>query len=166
MSSIDPATASGASALGRQQPVLRDRAGRVYEPAVGPRLKVLLAVIFAGAAVLGATGVYMLAIDVFEKARSITYTNQFTLWMILVHVLVGTLLVVPFLIFGFVHLASARHRKNRIAVRLGISLFITCILVGLTGLALIQIDEKIALSWLVLARPLPCPGYRRGQRLG
>ena len=37
------------------QPVLRDRKGFVYEPAIGPRLKVLLFAIFGSVAILGAT---------------------------------------------------------------------------------------------------------------
>jgi tetratricopeptide (TPR) repeat protein len=115
--------------------------GLPYEPAIGPRLKVLLVVIFAAVAVLGATGVYLLTITCLEKARGLTYTNQFTLWMFIVHVLLGVLLVVPFLIFGFAHLASARHRRNRVAVRLGIALFSISIVAGVTGLALIQLEK-------------------------
>src|SRR5205807_8102875 len=35
--------------------------------------------------------------------------------------------------------STARHRKNRRAVKLGLTLFVTGILVGLSGLALIQL---------------------------
>jgi tetratricopeptide (TPR) repeat protein/uncharacterized membrane protein len=126
--------------------------GLPYEPAIGPRLKILLAVIFAAVALLGATGVYLLAITCLEKARGLTYTNQFTLWMFIVHVLLGVLLVIPFLVFGFTHLASARHRRNRLAVRLGITLFISSIAVGLTGLALIQMEKLPQLPTGTMAR--------------
>src|SRR5207245_8829879 len=108
---------------------LWDALGRPYEPAVSPRLKVLLFFTFACVAVLGATGAYLVAIRVMEWAKNITYTNQFTLWMFLVHVVVGVILVVPFLFFGFSHYATARHRKNRLAVKLGLMLFGTGILV-------------------------------------
>ena len=119
---------------------LRDALGRPYEPAVSPRLKVLLFFTFACVAVLGATGAYLVAIRVMEWAKNITYTNQFTLWMFLVHVVIGVILVVPFLVFGFSHYATARHRKNRLAVKLGLTLFITGIIVGLSGLVLIQLE--------------------------
>src|SRR5262249_39644116 len=122
------------------RPVLRDRRGMVYEPAVGPKLKVLLFGIFALVALLGATGVYLLAIRALEWRRDQVFTNSFTLSMFIVHVVGGVLLVIPFLLFGGIHLATARHRKNRRAVKLGIILFIAGILVGLTGLALIQIN--------------------------
>ena len=41
---------------------LRDRRGRVYTPAIGPRLKGLLLVILAGVALLGANSVYLASI--------------------------------------------------------------------------------------------------------
>jgi tetratricopeptide (TPR) repeat protein len=118
---------------------LRDRKGRPYLPAVGPRLKVLLFVIFAAVALLGATGTYLLAIRVAEAALHATYTNAFTISIFIVHVVCGVLLVVPFLCFGITHLLSARTRKNRLAVRLGMVLFSVSICVGLSGLALIQL---------------------------
>ncbi|HMF20117.1 MAG TPA: hypothetical protein VKE98_23115, partial [Gemmataceae bacterium] len=82
----------------------------------------------------------LLAISVLEIARQQTLQNFFSLSMILVHVLVGVVIIIPFLIFGFAHLSSARKRPNRRAVRLGISLFITGIAVCVTGLALIQLS--------------------------
>jgi tetratricopeptide (TPR) repeat protein/uncharacterized membrane protein SirB2 len=142
---------------------LRDRRGRVYVPAVGPRLQVLLAFIFAAVALLGATGAYLVAIRLLEWLRGQTYTNAFTLWMFIAHVGVGVVFVAPFLIFGFVHLATARKRPNRLAVRLGILLFLTGILVCLTGLALIQLEKMPQLPtssvsrWVVYALHLLTP---------
>src|SRR5262249_17340988 len=118
---------------------LRDRKGRPYVPAVGPRLKALLFVIFGAVALLGATGVYLLAIRLLEAVRRATDTNPCPISFFMVHVVVGVLLVLPFLAFGTIHLATARTRKNRRAVRLGIILFSVSIVVGLSGLALIQL---------------------------
>jgi tetratricopeptide (TPR) repeat protein len=118
---------------------LRDRKGLPYVPAVGPRLKVLLYVIFALVAVLGATGIYLLSVRVLEAARGATYTNAFTIAIFMVHVVIGVLLILPFVFFGSVHLTTARQRKNRPAVRLGILLFAVSIVVGVSGLALIQL---------------------------
>ncbi len=120
--------------------VLRDVRGRVYEPAIGPRLKILLFVVFAATAILGVTGIYLLSIDILEKSLDRTYTSQFTLWMFVIHILVGLGIILPFLVFGFTHLLTARKRKNRLAVKLGIALFISGILVVVTGLALIQLS--------------------------
>jgi len=143
------------SAAAGAAPVVRyrDRLGRPYEPAVSPRLRILLALIFAAVAVLGASGIYLLAISVLEIVKQPqTFQNFFSLSMILVHVLVGVAIIIPFLIFGFAHLSTARHRPNRRAVRLGISLFITGIAVCVTGLALIQLSGLPKLSDGTIAR--------------
>lgn len=115
--------------------------GRMYEPALGPRLKILLFIVFAATAVLGVTGIYLLAIDLLERLRQRTYTSQFTLQMFVVHLLVGFVVIVPFLVFGFTHLLTARKRKNRLAVKLGIALFSSGILVVVTGVGLVQFSD-------------------------
>jgi tetratricopeptide (TPR) repeat protein len=138
------AVPAGDVAVAPARPKLRDAWGRPYEPAVGPRLKILLFVIFVGVALLGATGAYLAAIswlNWYDAPRM--YTNQFSLWMFAAHAVFGILLVIPFLVFGFLHLSSARHRKNRVAVRLGIALFTSGIVVCFTGLALNQFGDAL-----------------------
>ncbi|MBO0699588.1 MAG: hypothetical protein J2P46_14425, partial [Zavarzinella sp.] len=48
--------------------------------------------------------------------------------------------ILPFVVFGLYHFITARNRPNRVAVRLGLLLFGSGILVCLTGLALIQLE--------------------------
>jgi hypothetical protein len=68
----------------------------VYVPAIGPRLKVLLAVIFAGVALLGATGAYLAAISLLNWLRQPhSYTTAFTLWTFLVHSAFGVVFLSP-----------------------------------------------------------------------
>ena len=113
----------------------------VYVPAIGPKLKVLLALIFASVAVLGATGAYLSAITLLNWLRAPqTYTSPFTLWMFIGHVGLGVAAVLPFVVFGGYHWLTARGRRNRAAVRLGLLLFSAGILVCLSGLALIQLE--------------------------
>jgi tetratricopeptide (TPR) repeat protein len=119
---------------------LLDAHGRPYEPAVGPRLRVLLFLVFAATALLGITGVYLLSIRLLEALRDQTYTNQFTLWMFVAHVFIGLSIAVPFLAFGIIHYLKSRHRKNRLAVKLGLALFASGIVVVFSGLALIQLE--------------------------
>jgi tetratricopeptide (TPR) repeat protein len=121
------------------RPVLRDAKGQPYEPALKPHLKPILFLVFAATALLGITGVYLSSIRLLEWWRGQTYTNQFTLWMFLAHIAVGVLILAPFLYFGVSHYLSARRRKNRLAVRLGLTLFATGLLVVLSGVALIQL---------------------------
>jgi tetratricopeptide (TPR) repeat protein len=119
---------------------LLDARGRPYEPAVGPRLRALLFLVFAATALLGITGVYLLSIRLLEALREQTYTNQFTLWMFVAHVFIGLLIAAPFFAFGILHYLKSRHRKNRLAVKLGLALFASGIVVVLSGLALIQLE--------------------------
>jgi hypothetical protein len=117
----------------------QDRKGRPYEPAIGPRLRVLLYLLFALFGLLGATAVYLVAIRGLEEFTGRFYWSFFSICMFALHEWLGVLFVLPFLVFGLIHLASARHRKNRLAVRLGVLLFLTGGLVCLTGLALMQL---------------------------
>ena len=122
---------SAAAAPAAAAPALRDRRGNVYQPAVSPRLKALLFIIFGSVAVLGASGAYLASISLLNwwKAPQ-TYTNQTTLWMFLIHVAIGVVIVLPFVIFGLTHYTSARTRKNRLAVKLGLALFVTVVTAG------------------------------------
>src|SRR4030095_7677221 len=89
-----------------------------YVHAIGPKLKVLLALIFASVAVLGATGAYLGAISFLNWYKTPqTYTSPFTLWMFIGHVGIGVAAVLPFVVFGLYHLLTARHRPHRVAGR-------------------------------------------------
>jgi tetratricopeptide (TPR) repeat protein len=112
-----------------------------YVPTVGPALRVVLVLIFASVAVLGATGAYLSAISLlnwYDTSR--LYTTPFTFWMLLAHCAVGVVAVVPFLIFAGAHLATAWKRTNRVAVRLGLVLFALGLVVCGTGLALFRLE--------------------------
>lgn len=145
-------------------PTMRDRRGFVYEPALGPKLRALLFLVFVSFAVLGATGVYLLAVHGLEWIFKKVYESPFSLWMLIVHLGVGVVILVPFLVFGVTHWATARKRRNRRAVRLGLGLFWMGIVVCVTGLALIQLFDQFqlpsdslvrqAMWWLHLVSPI------------
>ncbi len=132
------------SAPGAAAPPARlqvDRKGRVYQPAVGPRLKVVLQVIFISVALLGASGAYQSSITFLNWLLAPrAYTNPFTLWVILFHIALGVGITLPFLAFGVSHYLTARKRTNRMAIRIGIALFLVGIIACLSGFALIQLD--------------------------
>src|SRR5262249_28137466 len=81
----------------------------------------------------GATGFYMLVVRWFNM------TTYFAIMMFGVHELAGVAIIAPFLIFGLLHLFKSRLRKNRLAVKLGIAVFLSGIIVVITGIALLQI---------------------------
>ena len=111
-----------------------------YVRAVGPRLRILLYVVFALFAVLGANSVYLASITFLEWSRGLTYQNYFYMVMFGVHLALGLLIVVPFVIFGFTHIKNAHDRPNRRAVRVGYALFIISLVLLFTGIALMRFD--------------------------
>ena len=90
-----------------------------YTPAISERLRVLLLVVFGLFAFLGATGVYLGAVSLLNYARSPqSYTTPFSLWIFLLHIVVGVVGTLPFLVFGFAHWLTARSRLVRRGKRL------------------------------------------------
>ncbi|HEY1192069.1 MAG TPA: multiheme c-type cytochrome, partial [Gemmata sp.] len=125
-------------------PVVVKRAAKPfvpYQPAIGPKLRVLLLVVFGTFAFLGASGVYLSAVSALNYAKAPqSYTTPFGLWVFLAHIAVGVLGTLPFVVFGAAHWISARKRANRVAVRLGILLFAMGLLVCASGFALVQLE--------------------------
>ncbi len=111
-----------------------------YVRAVGPRLRVLLAVVFALFALLGANSVYLSAITFLEWWRGLTYQNYFYMIMFGAHLVLGLLIVVPVILFGIIHIKNAHDRPNRRAVRVGYALFAIAIVLLVSGLALMRFD--------------------------
>ncbi len=93
-------------------------ARRRYVPVVGPRLKKLLAVVFALFAVLVVNSVYLVTVTVAGPQYQ-NYTYQ---WMFLLHLVLGLLIVLPVIVFGIFHIRNARNRPNKRAIRAGYAL--------------------------------------------
>lgn len=137
---------------------------KAYIPAVTPRLRKLLLVVFALVALLGANSLYLAAITLLEWASGVTYQNYFYQYMFLAHLVLGLLLVAPFLVFGVLHLRAAIGRRNRRAVRMGIALFTTSLIVLASGLALTRFgvprlelrdpDTRALIYWAHVVTPL------------
>jgi len=114
-----------------------------YVRAVGPRLRILLYIIFGAVAVLAANSIYLSAISFLEWLKSdpnTTYQNWFYMVMFGTHLALGLLLISPIVIFGLLHIKNAHNRPNRRAVRVGYLLFATSLIVLVTGLLLTRID--------------------------
>jgi hypothetical protein len=111
-----------------------------YVRAVGPRLRRLLYFIFGLAALLGANSVYLASITFLQWLKEATYENYFYQFMFLAHLVLGLLLVLPFVIFGLIHIKNSHARPNRRAVRVGYLLFAISVVLLVTGLALMRFD--------------------------
>src|SRR3954447_13232256 len=116
---------------------MSDRKGRVYTPAVGPRLRPLLWVILIGFGLLGGNGVYLASVTALTWWKGTTQQTFFYMLMVAVHLILGVGLIVPFLAFGFSHLATSWRRPNRGAVRYGLALLACAMVVLVSGLVLV-----------------------------
>jgi len=106
--------------------------------AVGPRLRRLLIVVLAVAALLAANSIYLAAITVTEWTTGRALQNYFYQYMFLAHLVLGLAIVAPFLVFVIVHVSAAWRRRNRLALRTGYALGATSLLLLVTGLVLVR----------------------------
>jgi tetratricopeptide (TPR) repeat protein len=117
---------------------MRDRKGRVYTPAVGPRLRPLLWIVLVGFALLGANGFYLSSVTALTWYLGTTQQTFFYMLMVALHLVLGLLLIVPFLAFGFIHLATSWKRPNRGAVRYGLALLSAALVILVSGVILVR----------------------------
>jgi tetratricopeptide (TPR) repeat protein len=137
---------------------------KAYVRTVGPRLRVVLYIVFGLVAALGANSLYLSAITFLDwwHGTGQTYQNYFYLYMFLAHLGLGLLLVIPYCLFGVVHLLAARKRRNRTAVRIGYALFGAGIGVLVTGVLLMRVGDlqlkhplaRASVYWAHIALPL------------
>lgn len=122
------------------------RPKKKYVPAVTPRLKIALVLVFVLFALLMANSVYLLTITAAEYVTGLQYQDYFYLLMFLLHLALGILLLVPFTIFSYFHLLATFKRKNRTAVRMGYGLFFLCLILLVSGILLMRIVGVIELK--------------------
>ena len=151
----------------------KDRRGRAYVPAIGPGLRPFLWICLIGFAILFANGFYLSSVTALTWYTGATQQTFFYMLMVVLHLAVGFAVIVPFLIFGFAHLATSWKRPNKAAVRYGLAL-LTCALVILaSGLVLVRLgvfeirDPRIRNVgyWLHVAAPLVAIGLYMQHRL-
>jgi len=119
---------------------------RRYREAVGPRLKKVLLVVFGLFALLSINAVYLGGVTLLEWATGHTYQNWFYLNMFLVHLVLGVLILVPVLVFGFTHMSNTYDRRNRRAVKVGYALFTTALVLMASGIVLTRLEGIIVVK--------------------
>jgi len=107
-----------------------------YVPVVGPKLGRLLAVVLGLFALLVVDSAYLVSITLAGEK----YQDWFYLVMFLAHLVLGLVLVVPLIVFGSVHAVKAWDRPNRRAVRVGVGLLTTAVLLVISGFVLMRVD--------------------------
>jgi tetratricopeptide (TPR) repeat protein len=150
-------------------------------------LRRLLGGLFLLFALLVVNSVYLGAVTVLEQVSGEIHQDYFYLLMFLLHLLLGLLLIVPFLLFALAHMRRAWRRPNRDAVRAGMALFAGALVLLVSGLVLtrfgfleindplirrlsywIHILTPFAVVWLFVLHRLAGPPlrWRSGARWG
>jgi len=107
---------------------------------VNARLGRLLGVVMLLFALLVLNSVYLAAISLLEQLSGDIYQNYFYLLMFLLHLALGLLITLPVIVFALAHMRRAWHRPNRYAIRAGMGLFLTALVLLLSGLLLTRFD--------------------------
>ena len=116
------------------------RPRRPHRKAIGPRLRPVLVILLVLVAVLGANSAYLAGVTFLEWTGGVSYQTPFYMLMFLGHLVLGLLIVVPFVGFAVPHILNTRHRRNRRAVRVGWALFAVAITILVSGLLLVRLD--------------------------
>lgn len=136
---------------------------RRYRKAVGPKLQRVLSVVFGLFALLAINSSYLAGVTILENLTAQTFQNWFYMNMFLVHLVLGALILLPALGFGFVHMYNTYDRRNRRAVKAGYGLFAAVIVLLVSGILLTRLEGLIVVKdptvrsvayWLHVITPL------------
>ncbi len=111
-----------------------------YVPAVGPRLKLLLGLVFGLFAILCVNSAYLVAITIYEWSTGETIQNRFYQSMFAIHLALGLAIVLPVVAFGLIHMRNTRHRPNKRARAAGFATFSAALITLVTGLVLMRVE--------------------------
>ncbi|MEO1087811.1 MAG: multiheme c-type cytochrome, partial [Acidobacteriota bacterium] len=119
---------------------------RRYKKAVGNRLAKLLDVVIGRFALLASNSTYLIGVSLHEWTTEQTYQNWFYMNMFLVHLVLGTLIIVPVIVFGAIHMSNTYDRRNRRAVKVGYALFATALILLASGVVLTRLEGVIVVK--------------------
>jgi tetratricopeptide (TPR) repeat protein len=143
-------------------PAIPNGRSKPLAPVVTPALRRLLGFVLGLFGVLAVNSLYLVVMKVAGQLSGQSYENYFYLSMFLAHLGLGLLLSIPALLFGALHLRRAWRRDNRYAVRAGLALYSTVIVLVVTGILLtrfgfFEIDDPRVRNpayWLHVLAPL------------
>ena len=113
---------------------------RHYRPVIGRRLGRLLVLVFMLFGLLAINSLYLVSVTLAEWLSGDLYQEYFYQLMFLLHLLLGLLILLPAVVFGALHMRNALPRPNFRAVRAGLALYTTVLLLLISGLVLTRFD--------------------------
>ena len=129
-------------------------AKKKYKVPISPRVRILLVIVLGLFALLVANSIYLLLIRGAGEITDQTYENWFYLIMFLLHLGLGFVLLVPFILFLIFHIRAVWDHPNRRAVAAGWGLLLIALVLLFTGVLLtriegvVQINNQVARSFL------------------
>ena len=103
---------------------------------VGPRLRKLLVAVLVLFALLAVNSIYLGAVSLLQWFEGASREGPLYQSMFLVHLALGFTIALPAVVYAVLHLRRAVHRPNRLAIRLGLALFVMILLLIGSGIAL------------------------------
>ncbi|HHL30986.1 MAG TPA: hypothetical protein ENJ41_00275, partial [Oceanospirillales bacterium] len=98
--------------------------------------KRVLQVVFFLFALLSINSVYLLVITIAQWLTGASLQDQTYLYMFLAHLILGLLVILPLLVYGFIHIGNTRNRRNKRAIKAGYALFVLALMLLVSGLLL------------------------------
>ena len=86
--------------------------------------------------ILVVNSIYLGSVSLYQWFTATLIENQIFQYMFLVHLAIGTIVIVPLIVFIALHVRRAYFKPNRVAVRLGLGLLATVIALFLSGILL------------------------------
>ncbi len=117
-------------------------------PVVGPGMRKLLVVVLSLFAILVVDSAYLGTIAFLEWFQGVSLQGVGYQSAFLVHLVLGFVIIVPAIVSAVMHLRRAIGRPNRLAVRLGLGLFATVLVLFVSGLLLTR-----GLPWFEVQQP-------------
>jgi tetratricopeptide (TPR) repeat protein len=126
--------------------------GRRSVAVLTPGLRRLLAVALVLFGLMAINSLYLISVTALESVSGETYQNYLYLLLFLAHLGIGLLLLLPALAFGALHLRRAWRRQNRNAIRAGIGLYLSLILLFASGILLtrfgfFEVNHPLIRTW-------------------
>lgn len=108
--------------------------------AVTPRLRRILLLVLVGFGLMSIDSIYLLGVRFFAEVAATPSDTLLSIWAFLIHVILGLLLVVPVVLYGFGHLLRARRSPNQNARRVGYVLLATSLILLISGVLLLRVE--------------------------
>ena len=109
-------------------------------PVVTRGLRIWLRIVLVLFGLLMLDSLYLVAVDLAAWWTGESREDQAYLWAILAHLVLGLLILVPFVVYGVRHAWRGRFRPNRRAVAVGWALLWIGVALLLTGLLLVRVE--------------------------